>query len=580
VEVDLDTERAALRAATDAVEAKLARLGGIAGGGADALADEYIDAVVRGTVDQLQHELVVFGRIDDDQPWRVGLYGIDRDGEQLVVDWRAPFAGAFYQARFDEPLGLARRVTYVGSIVDLFVEDFASGEVAGTSPLLGELSRSRGTEMRAAVATLQSEQDALVRLDPTARLVLRGGPGTGKTVVALHRAAWLVYNDTRLTAGRILVIGPSDRFLRFVAAVLPTLGEARIAQTTFDRLLGPSSAAGSDERWLEVLDRFEAGIVQPGPLKVGLTRIREDEVAEVALRVLERTLPWRDRRRIFVELLAARHGLRVGDVSREAKAVWPPWTAAQVLRRLRSRVALASLGLDAELVDPWLASDGDGALADEVRARFEGVPATYGHVIVDEAQDLTLLQLRAVQRRSSGLTLVGDDAQRSRPHALGLRRAARELAVTPAEMTTAYRMSAEIADWLNAHASATGVDAVTLVGIRPTGTPVREGPGDPEALATELAQRWPNVATITVADTWEHKGVEYDGVVVDAAGMGPAELYLAASRAAHELVVVREPPAWPRRRAPERGLVGEPRQERTSSPTGSAGVGGQAGRIS
>ena len=137
--------------------------------------------------------------------------------------------------------------------------------MSGTSPLLGELSRSRGSEMRTAVATLQSEQDELVRLDPTAKLVLRGGPGTGKTVVALHRAAWLVYNDTRLTAGRILVIGPSDRFLRFVAAVLPTLGEARITQTTFDRLLGPSCAAGSDERWLDVLDRFEAGIVQPGP---------------------------------------------------------------------------------------------------------------------------------------------------------------------------------------------------------------------------------------------------------------------------------------------------------------------------
>ena len=101
-----------------------------------------------------------------------------------------------------------------------------------------------GARCATAVATLQSEQDELVRLDPTAKLVLRGGPGTGKTVVALHRAAWLVYNDTRLTAGRILVIGPSDKFLRFVAAVLPTLGEARITQTTFDRLLGPSCAAG------------------------------------------------------------------------------------------------------------------------------------------------------------------------------------------------------------------------------------------------------------------------------------------------------------------------------------------------
>ena len=232
------------RRAWRAVDDKLATLAQVKAEGADALSEEYIASVVRGAIDKLQHELVVFGRIDDDQPWRVGLYGIDAGGEQLVVDWRAPFAEAFYQAGFDDPRGLARRVSYVGHIDDLFVEDFASGLVSGSSPLMAELSRSRGEAMRAAVATLQTDQDRLVRLDPTARLVLRGGPGTGKTVVGLHRAAWLVYNDRRITADRILVVGPSDRFLRFVAAVLPTLGEARIAQTTFDRLLGPGSDAG------------------------------------------------------------------------------------------------------------------------------------------------------------------------------------------------------------------------------------------------------------------------------------------------------------------------------------------------
>jgi hypothetical protein len=135
---------------------------------------------------------------------------------------------------------------------------------------------------------------------------------------------------------------------------------------------------------------------------------------------------------------------------------------------------------------------------------------------------------------------VGDDAQRSRPHALGLRASADRLGVAAVEMTTAYRMSAEIADWLNAHASATGIDAVQLVGIRPTGRGVREERGaDPGAVAAELAQRWPNVATITSEDTWSHKGVEYDAVAVVASGMDPAQLYLAASRAAHELVVLR-----------------------------------------
>jgi hypothetical protein len=545
--VDLDLERDALDRARAAVEHRLTKLATISGGGADALADEYIDAVVAGTIERFQQELVVFGRIDDrDQPWRIGLYGIDRDGEQLVVDWRARFAGGFYKASFDEPLGLERRVTYVGSIDDLFVEDFASGDVAGSSPLLGELSRSRGTEMRTAVATLQSEQDALVRLDPAAKLVLRGGPGTGKTVVGLHRAAWLVYNDTRLTAGRILVVGPSDRFLRFVSAVLPTLGEARILQTTFDRLLGPSGPIGDHEEWIGLLDRFESSLPAAGPLKVGLTRVPADVVADLIDRVGGRAIPYRERRKVFVTLLADRYGLRAGDVSKAASEVWPPCSGAQALRRLRNRDTLAGLGASPALVDAWLAVRADGALADEVRARFDGIPATYGHVIVDEAQDLSLLQLRAVQRRSAGLSLVGDDAQRSNPDGLGLRAAATRLGVEPSVMATAYRMSAEIADWLNGHAAAWGIDAVELVGIRPTGVAVREieigdatEPGD-DAFADlrhDLEARWPNVAAITVEDTWSHKGVEYDAVLVDTRGMDPAEIYLAASRAAHELVL-------------------------------------------
>ena len=539
--VDLDGERAALARAREAVQRKLVSLDGISGGGADALADEYIDAVVRGAIEKLQQELVVFGRIDDDQPWRVGLYGIDQDGDQLVIDWRAPFAGGFYQAGLDEPMGLERRVTYVGSITDLFIEDFTSGEVSGSSPLLGELSRSRGTEMRAAVATLQSEQDALVRLDPTAKLVLRGGPGTGKTVVGLHRAAWLVYNDRRLTAGRILVVGPSDKFLRFVSAVLPTLGEARIVQTTFDRLLGPSTAAGSDPRWLAILDQFEAGLLTPGEIQVGLKRIRVDEVAELMARIGSRAIPWRDRRKAFINRLANAHGLKAGDVSKAAGEVWPPITTDQAMRRLRSRPVLEELGMDADHLEAWLREPRDGALLDEVRARVEGVPATYGHVIVDEAQDLSLLQLRAMERRSAGLTLVGDDAQRSAPNGLGLRQAASELGVRPAEMATAYRMSAEIADWLNDHAAAYGIDAVQLLGIRPTGVAVAEVAGDrttAEARLARFADEWPNVALITAEDTWSHKGVEYDAVVVDTAGMDPAQIYLAASRAAHQLEIV------------------------------------------
>jgi DNA helicase IV len=457
-----------------------------------------------------------------------------------VIDWRATFAESFYQASLDDHRGLARRVSYVGHIDDLLVEDFESGTVSGSSPLMAELSRSRGESMRAAVATLQSDQDRLVRLAPTARLVLRGGPGTGKTVVGLHRAAWLVYNDTRITADRILVVGPSDRFLRFVAAVLPTLGEARIAQTTFERLLGPASEPGGDERWLGVLDRLEDQLFQPGEIRVGRRTIGADEVAPLMQRLRTRDLPWRERRRVFVETLAGRHGLTTGEVSQAATKVWPRVTAAQVAKRLRSRRALVELGTDEDLIDAWLAAGDDGALTDEIRSRYEGLRARYAHVIVDEAQDLTPLQLRAVRRRSDGLTLVGDDAQRRSRGGIGLRRAAALLGVELEQMDTAYRMSAEIANWLNAWAARHGIDAVPLVGIRPTGTAVTETTDttEPAVALAELASRWSNVAVIDAGDVWSHKGVEYDGVVVDTAGMSPGEVYLAASRAAHELVMV------------------------------------------
>lgn len=547
VPVDLATERQALADARTAVDRKLTALADLTGGpgGADALAAEYIDAVLTANIEKLRQELVVFGRIDDDHAWRVGIYGIDSGGEQLVVDWRAPFAAKFYRAKLDEPLGLTRRVSYVGCITDLFVEDFTTGEVAGSSPLLTELSRSRGSQMRAAVATLQSEQDELVRLDPDARLVLRGGPGTGKTVVGLHRAAWLVYTDSRITAERILVVGPSDKFLSFVATVLPSLGEARIVQTTFHRLLGAATGPGSDERWLAVLDRFEDEIVTPGPLRAGYRTIPEHTVRELVDRLRSRPLPWRERRRVFVARLAEQYGVKASEVSAAAKELWPPLTTTQAMARLRRRETLERLGAPGDLIDDWLAlgrTPSDGPLLDEVRGRIEGVPTQYSHVIVDEAQDMSLLQLRAVMRRATGLSLVGDDAQRSNPAGIGLRRAADLLGVGLEEMTTAYRMSAEIAGWLNEHAEAHGIDAVGLVGIRPTGTAVRAlGPTWPEEadrIEANLRGRWENVAVIGHDDVWIHKGVEYDAVVVDTHGMDPAEVYLAASRAAHELVVL------------------------------------------
>lgn len=536
--ITIETERAALDEAREAADQKLTKLASLTNYAADDYTAEFMSVVIAQTMEQLRRDLVVFGRIDDDRPWRIGLYGIDRDNDQLVVDWRARFAEAFYQATFDNPSGLTRRVSYVGCIDDLMVEEFETGQVSGTSPLMAELSRSRGPQMRTAVATLQAEQDRLVRRDPDSRLVLRGGPGTGKTVVGLHRAAWLTYNDRRVTSDRILILGPSDRFLRFIATVLPTLGEHRINQTTIARHFGaPATQIGSDEAWLDILDRFEASLLHARDIRIRGRTVPEEEIAEALKRFRSSPLPWRDRRRAVIDRFMNRFDATRPEIERAFKDVLPAMSTAAAWKKLRSAATLRSLGVDEGFIARWRAVDDDGPLHDEVRARFEGVPVRFSHAIVDEAQDLSIFGLRAVQRRAKGLTLVGDDAQRSAPNAIGLERAAQLLGSELEEMTTAYRMSAEIAEWLNHHAQRHDLPAVRLVGVRPIGLNVATTGEQPSAAAARLAREWSHVAVINHDDVWDHKGVEYDAVVVDTTEMSPAEIYLAASRAAHQLVI-------------------------------------------
>ena len=247
-------------------------------------------------------------------------------------------------------------------------------------------------------------------------------------------------------------------------------------------------------------------------------------------------LPWREKRSVLTGRLASMTGRTRGEASKALAGAFPAMTTNKAMAQLRRRPVLEGIGLSSDLIDAWLDTDADGLLEDEVRARFEGVPAKYGHVIVDEAQDMSLLQLRAVRRRSRGITLVGDDAQKSSPWGLGLTRCAAELGIETAELTTAYRMSAEIAGWLNEHAERHGIAAVRLEGIRPNGIAVATV-GDADREARTLRERWSTVAVIGADDVWEHKGVEYDAVVVKAGAMDPAQIYLAASRAAHQLCI-------------------------------------------
>ena len=189
------------------------------------------------------HEGLVFGRLDlkdpTEEPRYIGRIGLrDDDHESMLVDWRAPAAAVFYQATPTDPQGVVRRrVLRTSGRTVLGVEDDlldpGAGEdlpVIGEGALLAQLSRARDRSMHSIVATIQAEQDRAIRAPSKGVVEISGGPGTGKTVVALHRAAYLLYTDrSRYERGGVLVVGPSGVFMRYIERVLPSLGETAVA---------------------------------------------------------------------------------------------------------------------------------------------------------------------------------------------------------------------------------------------------------------------------------------------------------------------------------------------------------------
>src|SRR5689334_19762577 len=194
--------------------------------------------------------VLCFGRIDEERGdrWYIGRRHIeDVRGAPVVVDWRAAVATPFYRATLADSFGLERRRRFVFTmreLSDVFEEDFSDPDsLAGSGgvpdPLLAELGRARTGQMRDIVATIQAEQDAIIRAPLETCLVVQGGPGTGKTAVGLHRAAFLLYEHReRLAREGVLVVGPNPVFLRYISQVLPSLGETSATQTTVDGVLG------------------------------------------------------------------------------------------------------------------------------------------------------------------------------------------------------------------------------------------------------------------------------------------------------------------------------------------------------
>jgi DNA helicase IV len=411
-----------------------------------------------------------FGRLDFEtmsRPLYVGRRWVhDEEQRQLVVNWQAPAARPFYTATPQDAHGvtLRRRFRTEGRrLVDIADEALDGSIVDGAAVgdfLLEELGRNRETRMRDIVATIQADQYTLITRDADTPLVIQGGPGTGKTAVGLHRASWLLYTAREQLAHRgVLVVGPNRTFMEYVSHVLPALGEDAVEQRAVGELVDgvepvlrdPPAVAElkADLRLVDVIRRAAESRLASEPKELVLrldgsfVSVREREVRALLAQAREEGTTAADRERFRMSLLrrfyeeygrilgagALRNFDEVeqavrakGYLDRVVKAAWPLVSPEKLVRSLlTSRTALAEAAdgilepaeqrLLVRRANAW--SDGDIPLLDEAHALLATPPRAYGHVIVDEAQDLTPMQLRMIARRArdGSLTLLGDVAQ-------------------------------------------------------------------------------------------------------------------------------------------------------------------------
>jgi DNA helicase IV len=420
-------------------------------------------------------------RDNGEESFHIGRLAVsDAEHEPLVVDWRAPVAEPFYRATGARPMGLRRRRHFLTDgrrVVDLEDELFApdgaeaSAEVlglSGPSVLRAALERAHTGRMRDIVATVQAEQDEIIRSPLPGALVVQGGPGTGKTAVALHRAAYLLYTHRfPLEVQGVLVVGPNPTFLRYIDQVLPSLGETGAELSTASglykgarpmaaepaavaRLKGDPRMANFVRRAVHQRERplRRAVEIPYGRLVLTLTPSASADIVRAAKRrsgshnarrgLVERLL-WEHLAGQLQERGDGRPGGIIepgpAEVAELLERIWPRLTAVSFLHDLfgaRPLIELAGSGAlnRAELdllyrprsttVDeiPW--SQADTALLDEaswllgpLRSRTGPEQRSYGHIVVDEVQDLSPMELRMVGRRSlsGSMTLVGDIAQ-------------------------------------------------------------------------------------------------------------------------------------------------------------------------
>lgn len=391
----------------------------------------------------------------------------DDDGTPMVVDWRAPVSMPFYRATPEDPQGvkLRRRYGFDDTARLTAYEDELLDGAAGPSTLLqAEIERPREGPMRDIVATIQPDQDELVRAPLQPSICVQGAPGTGKTAVGLHRLAYLLYTEPKRLGGGVMVVGPNRSFLRYIRHVLPALGEVSVLQKTIDELIarpatgtdGPEAARlKGDARMAGVLHRaLWANLSEPADDLVyvhGSTRYRVARGRVAALIANLRDGRYGIGRDGLAQRLAnlivmqmERRGATPDDrevaaVARSKPvralldAVWPKVTPEQVLHRTLSggdflAAAAPELTDDERATLAWPKpyrsaksarwSAADAVLLDELADLIDRTP-TLSHLMIDEAQDLSPMQCRALGRRcvTGSLTVLGDIAQGTSPWA-------------------------------------------------------------------------------------------------------------------------------------------------------------------
>ncbi|MFF4060928.1 HelD family protein [Streptomyces sp. NPDC001668] len=483
-----DRCRAALAAMVDGAQRQVVVGEDVSASGADAEVLGYRLRSQAKEMRELPEGPLFFGRLDFDhgehagQGYHLGRLRITEHpaAPPLVVDWRAPVSRAFYQASARDPQGVAVRRRFgwapgsEGASADLTgLEDeyLKDGETPQVSDIVTqEIERPRVGPMRDIAATIQPEQDDLVRGDLALSVCVQGAPGTGKTAVGLHRAAYLLYtHPQRMRRGGLLVLGPNRTFLSYISQVLPALGETGVRQSTLQDEIARHPVTGTDARAAAVLKhdprmaevlrralyaRVTTARVDSVEIKDGSYhwRVGAGELTRIVADVREEEPPYavgreRVRSRVVrcVQMQAERragpqNGAWVQRVSRARvlgaflDAVWPKARPEEVLAELLSdgeELAAAADGiLDAEeqrhllWAKPprsWKSarwSAADLVLLDEVAGLIEH-PEGYGHLVVDEAQDLSAMECRAIARRArfGSVTVLGDLAQGTTPWA-------------------------------------------------------------------------------------------------------------------------------------------------------------------